>query len=234
MKTVSVTLDDLPPLSPERIAELRPLAERSRADQPLRDVAGMLRSFDYAAAVGGVADRGWLDAVRAAYLSAYEESSPERDGTGRRVATTLLAALAVAMGTTAPAAAITPEYADTLTAGQGILIGDGLCSIGFFGTNADGDRLAVTAGHCAEGVGDEVLGGRRGVVRGVGGLGHVPEVGESHGLVPVRRRALGPGRDAVPGDRSGLASLPWCPPVWCRPGEATRLAGSLWCGYSDR
>ena len=72
---------------------LRPLAERSRADQPLRDVAGMLRSFDYAAAVGGVADRGWLDAVRAAYLSAYEESSPERDGTGRRVATTLLAAL---------------------------------------------------------------------------------------------------------------------------------------------
>ena len=72
---------------------LRPLAERSRADQPLRDVAGMLRSFDYAAAVGGAADRGWLDAVRAAYLSAYEESSPERDGTGRRVATTLLAAL---------------------------------------------------------------------------------------------------------------------------------------------
>ena len=31
--------------------------------------------------------------MRAAYLSAYEESSPERDGTGRRVATTLLAAL---------------------------------------------------------------------------------------------------------------------------------------------
>ena len=28
MKTVSVTLDDLPPLSPERIAELRTLTER--------------------------------------------------------------------------------------------------------------------------------------------------------------------------------------------------------------
>ncbi|MGW9266600.1 hypothetical protein [Gordonia terrae] len=71
-------------------------------------------------------------------------------------ATTLLAALAVALGTATPATAVTPRYADTLTAGQGILIGDGLCSIGFFGTNADGDRLAVTAGHCADGVGDEV------------------------------------------------------------------------------
>ncbi|WP_238419144.1 S1 family peptidase [Gordonia sp. 'Campus'] len=70
-------------------------------------------------------------------------------------ATTLLAALALAVGAS-PAAAITPAYAHSLTAGQGIVIGDGLCSIGFFGTNADGDRLAVTAGHCAEGVGDEV------------------------------------------------------------------------------
>ena len=52
-----------------------------------------MRPFHSAPGGGGSAPRGWLDAVRAAYLSAYEESSPERDGTGRRVATTLLTAL---------------------------------------------------------------------------------------------------------------------------------------------
>ncbi|WP_127841650.1 phosphotransferase [Actinomyces wuliandei] len=50
---------------------LRPLAERTRPDQPLRDVAGMLRSFDYAAAVGGAAHPGWLPAVRRAFTDGY-------------------------------------------------------------------------------------------------------------------------------------------------------------------
>ncbi|MDO4899777.1 1,4-alpha-glucan branching protein [Actinomyces sp.] len=50
---------------------LRPLAERSRPDQPLRDVAGMLRSFDYAAEVGHAAQPDWLGAVRGAFLDGY-------------------------------------------------------------------------------------------------------------------------------------------------------------------
>ena len=59
---------------------LRPLAERSRPDQPARDVAGMLRSFDYAWAVGGADstdgangtnNSDWLPAVRAAFLGGY-------------------------------------------------------------------------------------------------------------------------------------------------------------------
>jgi len=38
MKTVSVTLDDLPPLSPERIAELRTLAERPDSEIDYNDI----------------------------------------------------------------------------------------------------------------------------------------------------------------------------------------------------
>ena len=38
MKTVSVTLDDLPPLSPERIAELRTLAERPDSEIDYSDI----------------------------------------------------------------------------------------------------------------------------------------------------------------------------------------------------
>lgn len=49
---------------------LRPLAERRRADSPLRDVAGMLRSLDYAAALGE-APATWLSDARAAFLSGY-------------------------------------------------------------------------------------------------------------------------------------------------------------------
>ncbi|NHN55690.1 1,4-alpha-glucan branching protein GlgB [Calidifontibacter sp. DB0510] len=50
---------------------LRPLAERSELDSPLRDVAGMLRSFDYAAAsVEG--DRAqWAAHCRHAFLEGY-------------------------------------------------------------------------------------------------------------------------------------------------------------------
>ena len=56
---------------------LRPLAERTRADLALRDVAGMLRSFDYAAATAErqgadpAATRRWDEEARAAFCEGY-------------------------------------------------------------------------------------------------------------------------------------------------------------------
>lgn len=44
-----------------------------------------------------------------------------------------------------------------LIPGTKIFIGDGSCSLGFFASNAGGDKLAVTAGHCADRIDQEVL-----------------------------------------------------------------------------
>ena len=55
---------------------LRPLSERVRPDLALRDVAGMLRSFDYAGGSvemsrPGTSARGWVEACRTAFLAGY-------------------------------------------------------------------------------------------------------------------------------------------------------------------
>lgn len=58
---------------------LRPLSERNEPDSPVRDVAGMLRSFDYVA--GAKADvpgvREWARACREAFLDGYAERAGE-------------------------------------------------------------------------------------------------------------------------------------------------------------
>lgn len=61
---------------------LRPISERNFPDVPLRDVVGMLRSFDYAAgaAVREAADaavpEGWVDDCAEAFLAGYAEVVP--------------------------------------------------------------------------------------------------------------------------------------------------------------
>jgi 1,4-alpha-glucan branching enzyme len=61
---------------------LRPISERNFPDDPLRDVTGMLRSFDYAA---GAAEReqpdvrvpeSWVDDCTEAFLAGYAEVTP--------------------------------------------------------------------------------------------------------------------------------------------------------------
>lgn len=72
---------------------LRPLAERTAPDLPVRDVAGMLRSFDYAARAATVgldpADRAclaaqdWATQAREAFLAGYTQewgTDPRADG----------------------------------------------------------------------------------------------------------------------------------------------------------
>jgi maltokinase len=71
----------------------RPLLERRRKRSPLRDVAGMLRSFAYAASAsdlqrGRPAPEGWEDRAREAFLSGYLEAAdpallPPGDGPTR-------------------------------------------------------------------------------------------------------------------------------------------------------
>ena len=60
----------------------RPLLERRRKRSPLRDVAGMLRSFAYAATASGLlhgagAPAGWEEDVRTAYLDGYLEATDQ-------------------------------------------------------------------------------------------------------------------------------------------------------------
>src|SRR5215218_5132309 len=61
---------------------LRPIAERNVPDVPLRDVAGMLRSFDYAAGAaqreqeGAQVPASWVDDCAAAFLAGYAEVTP--------------------------------------------------------------------------------------------------------------------------------------------------------------
>lgn len=54
---------------------LRPMVERNGLDNPLRDVAGMLRSFDYVAGslrvTAGIDARAWAAASRVAYADGY-------------------------------------------------------------------------------------------------------------------------------------------------------------------
>ncbi|HEY0215169.1 MAG TPA: hypothetical protein VGC57_02120 [Cellulomonas sp.] len=61
---------------------LVPVSQRTRPDLALRDAAGMLRSFDYAAAVGGAPDT-WTQAARTAFLEGYAAQSPPLDPTLR-------------------------------------------------------------------------------------------------------------------------------------------------------
>jgi maltokinase len=59
---------------------MRPLAERTQPDLPLRDVAGMLRSFDYVAGSWqqdhpGRSAASWADQARTAFLEGYTSSA---------------------------------------------------------------------------------------------------------------------------------------------------------------
>ncbi len=58
---------------------LKTLAERREPDSRWRDVAGMLRSFDYAAASGG-GDAEWLAACREAFMQGYGLPGPDEEG----------------------------------------------------------------------------------------------------------------------------------------------------------
>lgn len=66
--------------------------------------------------------------------------------------TKLLTALVttVAMATSVPATA--HAVGGPLTVGMRLTFDNRDCSLGFFATDSTGDQLAVTAGHCADGL----------------------------------------------------------------------------------
>lgn len=65
----------------------RPVSERVAPDLPLRDVAGMLRSLDYAAAVGQATDPHWAAHAQISFLEGYRQASGEaHEGTVHAVA----------------------------------------------------------------------------------------------------------------------------------------------------
>ncbi|WP_251151859.1 phosphotransferase [Cellulosimicrobium sp. Marseille-Q4280] len=70
---------------------LRPVAERTRPDLALRDVAGIVRSFDYAAAVGRATNPGWAVQARSAFLDAYARA--DTAGVDRETSEALVRAL---------------------------------------------------------------------------------------------------------------------------------------------
>ncbi|CAN5242162.1 hypothetical protein BH24ACT12_BH24ACT12_17580 [soil metagenome] len=80
----------------------KPLAERTTLDSPWRDVAGMLRSFDYAASsvvtpqlAEQAQARGmtaWASRNREAFLHGYGVSTGQTDGDGADSRATLLTA----------------------------------------------------------------------------------------------------------------------------------------------
>ncbi|MET4077336.1 aminoglycoside phosphotransferase [Janibacter sp. UYMM211] len=76
---------------------LRPLAERNALDAPLRDVAGMLRSIDYAGASSGLPDAeaaAWVAETSRAFLEGYAEAGHDaRDDAAVLTALTLDKAL---------------------------------------------------------------------------------------------------------------------------------------------
>jgi maltokinase len=65
----------------------RPVSERVAPDLPLRDVAGMLRSLDYAAAVGQTTDPHWAAHAQVSFLEGYRQASGDaHEGTVHAVA----------------------------------------------------------------------------------------------------------------------------------------------------
>jgi maltokinase len=65
----------------------RPVSERVAPDLPLRDVAGMLRSLDYAAAVGQTTDPHWAAHAQVSFLEGYRQASGDaHEGTVHTVA----------------------------------------------------------------------------------------------------------------------------------------------------
>jgi maltokinase len=58
----------------------RPVSERTAPDLPLRDVAGLLRSLDYAAAVGHATDPHWAAHAQLSFLEGYRQASGETRG----------------------------------------------------------------------------------------------------------------------------------------------------------